>query len=367
MKTLRKSGFTLIELLVVIAIIAILIALLLPAVQQAREAARRTQCKNNLKQLGLALHNYHDVFGSFVFRKGGFGQVPGAAGDARGNSNRLSGYVGLLPYLDQSPLYNVIQAGDPANGIPVGGPPGWSGWAAWSQPLTMVLCPSDGKDGDTRRSNNYNFCIGDTPLGTVPLGAGGNVNSNRDVRGIFGYQRCTQIRDITDGTSNTIAMSEHIRFNRNINSVGVREVSVRMGIAASVPSIATNPSSCLDTADGDYYKSGTSVKGKIGRAMWDGQVERVGFTTVLGPNKPSCGSNGNGNADSQFAITTPSSFHTGGVQVLMADGAVKFISDNIDTGNLTTPPKTCNGTGPSPYGVWGALGTKSGDEVVGEF
>jgi prepilin-type N-terminal cleavage/methylation domain-containing protein len=234
-----KKGFTLIELLVVIAIIAILIALLLPAVQQAREAARRTQCKNNLKQLGLALHNYHDVFGSFVFRKGGYDTVPGAAGDARGNANRLSGYVGLLPYLEQAPLYAVIQAGDPANGIPVGGPPGWSAWAGWSNPIPMVQCPSDGRDGDTRRANNYNFCIGDSPMGDT---ATSNVHSQRAVRGVFGYQRCTKIADITDGTSNTIAMSEHIRFNRGIGAVGVKEVSVRMGIATSAAS-----HSCWDT------------------------------------------------------------------------------------------------------------------------
>ena len=359
-----KKGFTLIELLVVIAIIAILIALLLPAVQQAREAARRTQCKNNLKQLGLALHNYHDVFGSFVFRKGGYGQVRGARGDARGNANRVSGYVGLLPYLEQSALYNVIQAGDPANGIPVGGPPGWSNWAPWRIPMTFALCPSDGKDGDTRKSNNYLFCIGDTPLGTNRTNA---HYSRRDVRGIFGYQRCTKIRDITDGTSNTIAMSEHIRFNRGIGAVGANQVSVRMGIATSIASINTNPGSCLATANGDYFVAGTVVKGKIGRVMWDGQVERVGFTTVLGPNKPSCDNNNNPNADAAQAIITPSSFHTGGVQVLLADGSVRFISDNIDTGNLAAAPYFTNGSGPSPYGIWGALGTKAGGEVLGAF
>ncbi len=359
-----KKGFTLIELLVVIAIIAILIALLLPAVQQAREAARRTQCKNNMKQLGLALHNYHDVFGSFVFRKGGGRSISGASGDARGNANRLSGYVPMLPYLEQAPLFALIQAGDPANGIPAGGPPGWSNWAPWRIPMTFALCPSDGRDGDTRKSNNYNFCIGDSPMGN---NATSNVHSQRAVRGIFGYQRCTKIRDITDGTSNTIAMSEHIRFNRGRSAVGAQEVSVRMGIATNIATITSNPGSCLATADGDYYATGTVVKGKLGRTMWDGQVERVGFTTVLGPNKPSCDSDANNNADSRQALITPSSFHTGGVQVLLADGAVRFVSDNIDSGNLAAAPKFANGSGPSPYGVWGALGTKSGGEVIGEY
>ena len=100
-----RRAFTLIELLVVIAIIAILIALLLPAVQQAREAARRTQCKNNLHQLGLALHNYHDVFGAFVPKSGG--TVRWGGGPCHlGNSERRSGFMGLMPYLDQAPLYN---------------------------------------------------------------------------------------------------------------------------------------------------------------------------------------------------------------------------------------------------------------------
>src|SRR5690606_28625210 len=107
----RRSGFTLIELLVVIAIIAILIALLLPAVQQAREAARRTQCKNNLKQVGLALHNYHDVFGSFTYKSGGTDRPPSSAPCNLGNARRRSGWVGLLPYIDQGPLYNQIESG----------------------------------------------------------------------------------------------------------------------------------------------------------------------------------------------------------------------------------------------------------------
>src|SRR5579863_732782 len=118
----RKGGwrraFTLIELLVVIAIIAVLVALLLPAVQQAREAARRSQCKNNLKQLGLALHNYHDAYGCFPFECGGTTDPPGASGHTTGGNNwsRLSGTVVLLPFFDQAPLWNQIAGGGQPGG-----------------------------------------------------------------------------------------------------------------------------------------------------------------------------------------------------------------------------------------------------------
>src|SRR5574339_664627 len=137
--TRSRRGFTLIELLVVIAIIAILIALLLPAVQQAREAARRTQCRNHLKQIGLALHNYHDNFTMFMPKSGGTN--PGNPCH-NGNSNRRSGWAALLPYIDQAPLSNIIETGGlPATstcsgsvvGTPVspGGPCGWCAWTPW--------------------------------------------------------------------------------------------------------------------------------------------------------------------------------------------------------------------------------------------
>jgi hypothetical protein len=313
-----------------------------------------------MKQLGLALHNYHDVYLRFPYRKGGGIRIPGASGNARGNANRLSGYVAMLPYLEQAPLFATIQAGDPAGGIPVGGPPGWAGWTPWNSPLTMLLCPSDGRDADTRRANNYMFNVGDSSW---------SANNSRTVRGLFGYQRCVKIRDITDGTSNTLAMSEHIRFNRGRNPVGAREVSVRFGQAINQGRavVRDNPGACLAVADGDYFVAGTTVKGKRGRSLWDGQAERNGFNTLLGPNKPSCSETNNPNADSNHSILPPSSFHTGGVQVLLADGSARFISDNIDTGNLAAPTPRPNGAGESPYGIWGALGSKAGGEVIGEF
>jgi prepilin-type processing-associated H-X9-DG protein len=101
--------------------------------------------------------------------------------------------------------------------------------------------------------------------------------------------------------------------------------------------------------------------------MWDGQTERVGFNTILPPNSVSCSAGTDANADASDSVLPPSSVHTGGVHVLMADGAVKFVSENIDSGNLSAPSPAAAGGGLSPYGVWGALGSKAGNEVVGDF
>src|SRR5690606_26614187 len=202
---LSRRGFTLIELLVVIAIIAVLIALLLPAVQQAREAARRTQCKNNLKQLGLALHNYHDTFGSLPF--GGGGDL------GTGTARRQSGFIGMLPYLEQGPLYEQI-SGPFTDGtntwLPFGAVP-WDGdYTPWQAKIPMLLCPSDADttEGGALGKTNYMFSRGDSPWDHNNwAGSGG-----RGMRGMFsGNYKVKRFGDITDGLSNTIGMSERIK------------------------------------------------------------------------------------------------------------------------------------------------------------
>ncbi|MAX36259.1 MAG: prepilin-type cleavage/methylation domain-containing protein [Gimesia sp.] len=348
----KRKGFTLIELLVVIAIIAILIALLLPAVQQAREAARRSTCKNNLKQLGLALHNYHDVYGMFVLRRGGTG-----GSSSSSNASRLSGFVGLLPYMDQAPLFNKISAGDPSASTPINpmGPCAWCGWDVWNVKIPMLVCPSDGRNKQSTRVNNYVFCIGDTAS---------SINGTNS-RGMFPYRYGTRIRDITDGTSNTIAMSEHIRANygASTSNAGNRH---NEGVALGQDPV-NNPGACMSLASGANWVSGTNVKGRHGTSLWDGQAERCAFNTILPPNAPSCAAGTNSNADSVDAALAPSSLHVGGVHVLMADGAVRFVSENIDTGDLSQPSPGTTSTGISPYGTWGALGTKESGEIVGEY
>lgn len=152
MRSRKSGGFTLIELLVVIAIIAILIALLLPAVQQAREAARRTQCKNNMKQLGLALHNYHDVHNCLVWMKGG--TAANRSHSPQGNEETISGFIFLLPFLDQAPLYKQIAAGDLANNMDRFGPPRDFLFGPWGERLDVFLCPSS-PDGPSYQGNDF--------------------------------------------------------------------------------------------------------------------------------------------------------------------------------------------------------------------
>ncbi len=354
-RTQKRSAFTLIELLVVIAIIAILIALLLPAVQQAREAARRTQCKNNFKQLGLAIHNYHDVHNV----------VPMGSGSAGGpGGRRQSGFVGMLPYLDQAPLFNLISAGGTA--ASVDGTTNYNAFdfAPWDENhkavvtnIPMLQCPSD---GDTtvegpKGKTNYAFSRADSTWDSNP---GWNGNGGRGLRGMFvggqGVSGKRGFRDVTDGLSNTIAMGEKIKAKPGANTVqlGAIGTSITQGVYRA------DASSCLALTTNGIY-TGSVAQWSGGRWM-DGTLSFTGMTTVLGPNKPSCTQPG----DDHDGIHEPSSHHVGGVQVLMGDGAVRFISENIDKGDSTQGSPTA---GKSPYGVWGALGSVQGGEVIGEF
>ncbi|QDV14921.1 hypothetical protein CA51_48310 [Rosistilla oblonga] len=345
----RRNGFTLVELLVVIAIIGILVGLLLPAVQAAREAARRMQCSNNLKQLGISLHNYHDTYKSFVPRK----QGTGTCGSPRDNCNRLSGFIGLLPFMEQKPMYDQIMAGDGTR--PPGGPEGWASWSVWDQAPEGLRCPSGAYSGTPDSTNNYMFSVGD------------QIDNNRDrtdVRGVFAYRRGARFADITDGTSNTIAMSEHQRgnFSRGTNS----QPRIQMSIIGSVDP-RTNPGACLQTHTNGIYNNVAEVKSRFGTRWTDGQTERVGFTTVIPPNGPSCHEGTDVNADAAHSVISPSSYHPGGVMSVFCDGSVRFISDTIDTGSLSSVAAwrgTGYDSGTSPFGVWGAMGSKNGGEIV---
>lgn len=350
------AGFTLVELLVVIAIIGVLVALLLPAVQAAREAARRSQCSNALKQFGLALHNYADVNKVFPSRRGG----SVGASSATGNQRRLSAFIPLLPFIEQKPLADAIAGGGTYSGTtyPPGGPNAWNtAYPPFQTQVPLLLCPSDKTPPpvNTAGRNSYAFSLGDTIV---------SVNANdKLMRGIFGSQLCKGFKDLTDGTSNTIAMSERVWSGavaaRTANQDEAKAVS-----AMNVSSINTNPSTCLAKATNGVEFNSIQIKGKFGALWSDGQAERVGFNTVLPPNAPSCTNDGDTNADSNGSLLSPASYHPNGVNALMADGSVRFVTQNINCGNTAAAPVA---SGRSPYGVWGALGSTDGREPTSDF
>ncbi len=369
MKSSRRHAFTLIELLVVIAIIAILIALLLPAVQQAREAARRTQCKNNLKQFGLALHNYHDVYNRFCPRQGGpgtsapIGNGPNGPGQSR---TSWSGHVYLLPYMDQAPWYNEITAQrrvawDRAAGT------------AFARPAPASMnCPSDPGTLDpvvparTQGVNSYIYCQGDSVAGSDTNPGNDAANALRVIptRGMFGALICYGLRDCTDGSSNTIAMAEHARPFSSPRDVGLL-------VAASPLTAPIQCTALYDRTLRQYVIDAAPLNDSApGYRAMAGNAFFASFSTAVPPNSASC-------FDATVTLNSihwnptlraAGSFHEGGAQVLMCDGSVRFISENIDTGNLAATLPMANASGGiSPYGVWGGLGTRAGGEVIGEF
>ena len=367
----RRRGFTLVELLVVIAIIGILIGLLLPAVQAAREAARRMQCTNNFKQLGLALQNYAsanaDTFpaGSCYFL--GFDQNVGTV-----NCPLNSGIVFLLPYMEQNGMYNEycrwaydsLKDRSLTNGY--GAP--WDLSAAnrdhwYGQKISALLCPSDGNNGEMTAATgssctNVYMCAGDG-MWTFARRADQEWTNRSNIgpRAFWQREVWKKMSAITDGTSNTICLSECV-------VPATRETNVvRQGAVASYQPHdgEGRPQLCLDNAlaaDRMTVKNPGTVLWR-GRIWSNGRAAEAWFTCTLPPNSVSCVA-GSFNSH-EWGSFAPTSYHTGGVNALRVDGSVMFVSDTIDCGTLSAAQVT---SGKSPYGVWGALGSINGGETT---
>ena len=307
----RKNAFTLIELLVVIAIIAVLIALLLPAVQQAREAARRSQCKNNMKQLGLALHNYHDSANVFPPAMWWYGNVSYVGGSAtQVNSMGPSWIHSILPNLDQAPLFNQSNFNAPLNHA--------TNQAVISRIVPPLLCPSDPNATAANPYTEYGFPMARGNYAASGYGAASGTDWHRNTRiedrGLMGYSSRSRIADVTDGTSNTVAVWEIRAGTKGTDPRGVW-ASGRTGGGLIV--------NCLNpNYDGSGSNTGDCLGINDGRNGGDDIWSSDGSISVPASGM-GCWNGGDGQAG-------PKSLHVGGVHALMGDGAVRFISQNIN-------------------------------------
>jgi prepilin-type N-terminal cleavage/methylation domain-containing protein/prepilin-type processing-associated H-X9-DG protein len=341
------SGFTLVELLVVIAIIGVLIGLLLPAVQAARESARRTTCTNRMKQLVLAMHSHVDAYQ--VLPAGGRTSAPWSAYGGHG----ASPYCQLLPFMEQDALFQRIQ----------------SNFEGSNRIVAEFKCPSDFArlDEGAKPSSNYCFNRGDSYSGGY---------ETTQIRGVFSESNHRlALKDITDGLSNTIALSEILRpilsgmtqppgMANCTTCDGGNAHGTANGRSASTTNNAGNPNACFTSWLGDkFIEDGTIALLGAYRSpgsQWNwGRGNFWAFTTVLAPNGPTCANNGPGTA-----ILTPRSYHGGGVNAAMLDGAVRFISQNIEAGNRSGTQRTQLSQGVGPYGLWGRLGCRGDGQSI---
>jgi prepilin-type N-terminal cleavage/methylation domain-containing protein/prepilin-type processing-associated H-X9-DG protein len=357
----QRKAFTLVELLVVIAIIGILIALLLPAVQAAREAARRSQCTNNLKQLGLAVQNFADIKKKFPDASH---QVDfHGPGDPANNvlpqdhypdgRDRWSYLCVLLPFMEQTAMYDELTSNQVGQQRP------WTGNDFNRTQIAGILCPSDGnkKSPTDLGRTNYHCNRGDYWLNWDWY----------ECRGVMGRgnKQTHTFASIRDGSSNTMLISECVTGLPQ----GTLEVPQGIGLGAG-NSNPMAPSICKNLAVNGQFTG--NVDGGTYQVGWRWSDARSVYTqwhVCLPPNSPSC-ANGNGE---DWALVTASSYHPGGVNAVFCDGSVHFVSETIDSGDptmtpdLLTPPPPGNPQnykGASLYGVWGALGSSFGGEAV---
>ena len=361
---MKRKGFTLVELLVVIAIIGILIALLLPAVQAAREAARRMTCTNNLKQIGIALHNYHDVNGTLVPARMGNYQSTRTWG-------LTSCFMIMHPFCEQQARWDsYIQYGKShytSTAFPSGDFPAWSdaGCDAVKGVISYMVCPSDsaaatpsygGSDFFTRAS--YCGSMGDNMYQMVE----NDVNN----RGYFGGGRAYEgnivyntMASLVDGTSNTVAFSEMV--NALVPGTQTLKNTVFMNTWAGSNKAPSDCAAIVSADDPTLVDTNYTPHGSLTRGYYAyyGNSAVMFFQTILPPNSPNCLSGTYHYAD---CLVGAGSNHSGGVNCVFGDGAVKFISNTINCGNLANKVDPDTQKGESPFGIWGALGSINGGE-----
>lgn len=313
-----REGFTLVELLVVIAIVGLLIALLLPAVQSAREAARRMQCTNNLRQFGIALHNYHDSLGSFPPGRLTYPVV-------------YSPQARLLPFLEQASVNNLINYNVTFVGADL---PSWANAVAAQTPIPGFCCPSDADrvPGSVFAATSY---FGNVGSGQVD---NGNLNTG-PIDGIFYCKSAIKFRDIVDGLSHTAAFSESLLGNGTASTSGGQPQDPQREVLLLPNTTATTVQNCSNPAAGSWWaeRGVRWMQGSYGYALYNH------FYT---PNASSYDCN---TASRAYGLTAARSNHPKGVNLLLCDGSVHFVQDSVD------------------LALWRGLATRMRQEVLSEF
>ncbi len=378
MKSERAS--TALNVAVFLLCTAMIAAVILPSIARQRHAARQSGCSANLRTIALGMHNYHSAFKQFPTTCGG---TTGGETDESSNHGRLGVLVGVLPFVEQQTLWEAIirPYTDRKSGkaFPSMGPVPWYDakiYQPWSRGPAVYQCPeradnrlaapkpkvvytlaSEAESVAGLTTNyviNYGDGIHDVGATPDPNDADALRQARATQRGTFMPGRVMKFRDILDGTANTIMMSEtRASLTRKPDT----------GIAKNVQGLRRNPSLCLAAA-----KDGETQWWDFGRgSRWcDGALPITGFQTILPPNSPSCTSD-QGMFD---GVVSASSDHDGGVHVLFCDGRVGFVTNTIDAGDSTAEAISMAGTGTaapggqSPYGLWGALGTRASMETI---